>query len=208
MVRLSFPPKKLLTVQGAHPVWANADDANGDLQLTFEKIEIGKQIGGELSSVGEGSKVSVPTGEGDVLGGDGGEFAGIRELGGAFTGSSAVVGAGLDFSKGVENIGLHEVKLGDAIEHDGVAKSRQVYPASTTRTAGGRTELAASLAYLLTYFVLKLGGKWAAADASAIGFGDTIYLIYVTRGNAEAGASASGDGAGRCNVGVGAEVNI
>ena len=42
MVRLSFPPKKLLTVQGAHPVWANANDADGNLQLTFEKIEVGK----------------------------------------------------------------------------------------------------------------------------------------------------------------------
>ena len=208
MVRLSPPSKKLLTVQSAHPIWANADDADGNLQLTLEKVEVSKQIGGELSGVGDDSEVGVPAGEGDVLGGDGGEFAGVRELGRAFAGGGAVVGAGLDFSKGIENIGLHEVKLGDAVEHDGVAKSRQVYPAGATRTAGGGTKLAAGLADLLTYFVLELGGERATTDAGAIGLGDAIYLINVTRGNAKAGAGTSGDGTGRGNKGIGTEVNI
>ena len=63
--------------QRACPIRADADDADGNLELALEKIEVSDEVGGELSSVGDGGEVGVPAGEGDVLGGDGGELAGV-----------------------------------------------------------------------------------------------------------------------------------
>ena len=195
-------------MQCTYSVGADADDADGDLQLAFEEIEVGDEVGGEFGGVGDLGEVGIPAGEGDVLGGDGGELAGVGELGGAFAGGGAVVGAGPNFGEGVEDIGFHEVEFGDAVEHDGVAEGGQVYPAGAAGAAGGGAEFAAGLADLLAYFVVELGGEWAAADAGAIGFGDAVDLIDVARSNAEAGAGPGGDGAGGGDVGIGAEVDI
>ena len=197
-----------LTVEGADAVGADADVADGDLQLLFEEFEVGDEVGGELGGVGEGGEVRVPAGEGEIFGGDGGELAGVGELGSAFAGGGAVVGASPDFGEGVEDVGLHEVKFGDTIEHDGVAEGGQVYPAGAAGAAGGGAELAPGLANLLADFVVELGGERAAADAGAVGFGDAVHLIDVARGDAEAGAGAGGDSAGRGDVGIGAEVDI
>ena len=195
-------------MQCAYSIGTDADDADGDLELAFEEFEVGDEIGRELSSGSEGGKVGIPTGEGDVLGGDGSELAGVGELGSALAGSSAVVGAGLDFSEAVEHVGFHEVELGDAVEHDGVAESRQVYPAGAAGTAGGGAKFATSLADLLADLVVELGGKGAAANAGAVRFGNAVDFVDVARGDAEARAGAGGNGAGRGDVGIGAEVDI
>ena len=195
-------------MEGTDAVGPDADDANRHLELTFEEIKIGDEVGRELGGVGDLGEVGVPAGECDVLGGDGGEFAGVGQLGGAFASSGAVVGAGPDFGEGVENVGFHKVELGDTVEHDGVAKGGQVYPTGAAGAAGGGAKLAAGLADLLTYLVVQFGRKGAAAHAGAIGFGDAVHLIDMARGDAKAGAGASGDGAGGGNIGIGAEVDI
>ena len=195
-------------MKGADAVGSDADDADGDLELLFEEFEIGDEVGGEVGGVGEGGEVGVPAGEGDVLGGDGGEFAGVGELGGAGTGGGAVVGTGLDFGETVEDVGFHEVQFGDAVEHDGVPKGGQVNPAGAAGAAGGGTELAAGLADLLANFVVELGGERAAADAGAIGFGDAVDFVDVAGRDAEAGAGAGSNGAGGGDVGIGTEVDI
>lgn len=76
----------------------------------------------ELGGVGDVGEVGVPAGDGDVLGGYLLELARVREVGGAVARGGAVVGAGLDFGKAIEHVGFHEVQLGDAVEHDGVAQ--------------------------------------------------------------------------------------
>jgi len=134
---------------------------------------------GKLGDVGNLGEVGVPAGDGLILGSDGFELAGVGQVGGAFAGGGAVVGAGLDFGEAVEHVGFHEVQLGDAIEHDGVAEGGQVYPAGTAGAAGGGAKLAASLADLLAYFVVQLGGERATTNARAVGFGDAVYLIYM-----------------------------
>ena len=118
MVLVRFAKKKSgvsLAVKGAHSIRAYADDADWNLQLMLKETEVGFEVGGKLGGVGDGSKVGVPAGEGNVFGGDGGEFARVGEVGGAFAGGGAVVGAGLDFGEGIENVGFHEVELGDAV---------------------------------------------------------------------------------------------
>ena len=108
----------------------------------------------ELSGVGNLGEVGVPAGDGLVLGCDGFELSGVGEVEGAFAGGGAVMSAGLDFGETVEHVGFHEVQLGDAIEHDGVAEGGQVYPAGAAGAAGGRAKLTAGLADLLAYFVV------------------------------------------------------
>ena len=195
-------------MKGAHPVRADTYYTDRNLQLTFEKIEVGFEIFRELGSIGDLGEVGVPAGEGDVFGSNGGEFARVGELRGAFAGGGTVVSAGLNFGESVENVGFHEVELGDAVEHDGVAEGGQVYPAGAAGAAGSGAKLTTGLADLLANFVVKLGGERAAADAGAVSFGDAVDLIYVTRCDAEASASASGDGAGRGDVGIGAKINV
>ena len=161
-----------------------------------------------MGGIGDNGEVSVPTGESEVFGDDGGELAGVGQLGSAFAGGGAVMSTGLNFGEAIEYIGFHEVEFGNAVKHDGVAEGGQVYPASAAGAAGGGTELAAGLADLLAYFVVEFGGEWAAANAGAVGFGDAVDLIDVTRGDAEAGAGAGGDGAGGGDVWIGAEVDV
>lgn len=64
-------------MKGANAVGTDADDADGHLKLAFEKIEVRNEVRGELGSVSNVREVGVPAGEGEVFGGDGGEFAGV-----------------------------------------------------------------------------------------------------------------------------------
>ena len=64
-------------MQCTHSIGAYADDAYWDLELLLKEIEVGDEVCGKLDGVGDLGEVGVPAGEGDVLGGDGGELAGV-----------------------------------------------------------------------------------------------------------------------------------
>ena len=78
-------------MQRVHPIRTHADDADGYLELFLEEIEVGDEVCGKLDGIGDLGEVGVPAGKGNVLGGNGGEFAGVGQPGGAFAGGSAVV---------------------------------------------------------------------------------------------------------------------
>ena len=119
-----------------------------------------------------------------------------------------VMGANPNLIELVEHICFHEVDFRYAIQHDAVAQRRQVDPTATAGTAGGRTEFSAGLPNLLPYPIFKLCREWAAAYAGTIRLADSVYLLYMLRGDAQPGAGPSHDGARRGDVWISAKVNV
>src|SRR5258708_10105615 len=108
----------------------------------------------------------------------------------------------------VEHIQLSNHQPGDAVNHASVAKERQIEPAGTPGTSCDGAEFVAALAQIFSLYVEKFARERTAADAGAIGFGDTDDRVNRRRRHAGSCCGATGSRARRRHERISAVINI
>ncbi len=120
----------------------------------------------------------------------------------------AIAGADLDFVQFVEHVQFGNGEIGEAVEHGGHAQHHNVEPAAASRSAGGGTVFASQLADIIAERLIEFRREGSHAYTGGVGLGNAQRPGDFGRPNAQAGAGAAGDGVGRSNVGIGAEIDI